>query len=107
MESDQLNKVKALESKGFRIGSASDFLGLTPEEEAYLDIREAISHWVKVKRKQAGWTQQQLAEAMGSDQSRIAKLEKGEPRISIDLMMRALLLLGITRKELGHYLAKE
>lgn len=32
-------KRKELEEKGFRVGSAADFLELTPEEEAYIDIR--------------------------------------------------------------------
>src|SRR5690625_5743344 len=83
-----------LEEKGFRVGSAADFLELSPEEEAYIEIRLDISNMVKAQRVKRGWTQEQLARAIGSSQSRIAKLEGGNPGISIDLMFKALLRLG-------------
>ena len=37
---------------------------------------------------------------MGSSQSRIAKLEAGDPSVSLDLIMRAFLASGGTRTEL-------
>src|SRR5690625_6932094 len=50
-----------LEEKGFRVGSAADFLELSPEEEAYIEIRLDISNMVKAQRVKRGWTQEQLA----------------------------------------------
>lgn len=96
-----------LEEKGFRVGSAADFLELTPEEEAYIDIRLDISNMVKSQRAKRGWTQDQLARAIGSSQSRIAKLEGGDPGISMDLMIKALLRLGTSKKQIGKLLEGE
>ena len=100
-------KRKQLEEKGFRVGSAADFLELTPEEEAYIDIRLDISNMVKSQRAKRGWTQEQLARAIGSSQSRIAKLEGGDPGISMDLMIKALLRLGTSKKQIGKLLEGE
>ncbi len=100
-------KRQQLEEKGFRVGSAADFLELTPEEEAYIDIRLDISNMVKSQRAKRGWTQEQLARAIGSSQSRIAKLEGGDPGISMDLMIKALLRLGTSKKQIGKLLEGE
>lgn len=100
-------KRKKLEEKGYRVGSAADFLELTPEEEAYIDIRLDISNLVKAQRANRGWTQEQLARAIGSSQSRIAKLEGGDPGISLDLMIKALLRLGTSKKQIGKLLEGE
>jgi len=100
-------KRKQLEGKGFRVGSAADFLELSAEEEAYIDIRLDISNLVKVQRVKRGWTQEQLARAIGSSQSRIAKLEGADPGISLDLMIKALLRLGTSKKQLGKLLEGE
>jgi len=100
-------KRKQLEDKGFRVGSAADFLELTPEEETYIDIRLDISNLVKAQRMKRGWTQEQLARAIGSSQSRIAKLEGGDPGISLDLMIKALLRLGTSKKQIGKLLEGE
>jgi ribosome-binding protein aMBF1 (putative translation factor) len=100
-------KRQQLEEKGFRVGSAADFLELTQEEEAYIDIRLDFSNLVKTQRVKRGWTQEQLARAIGSSQSRIAKLEGGDLGISMDLMMKALLRLGSSKKQIGKLLEGE
>jgi len=100
-------KRKQLEEKGYRVGSAADFLDLTPEEEAYIDIRLDISNLVKAQRVKREWTQEQLARAIGSSQSRIAKLEGGDPGISMDLMIKALLRLGTSKMQIGKLLEGE
>lgn len=93
-----------LEEKGFQVGSAADFLELSPEEEAYIDIRLDISNLVTAQLAKKGWTQEQLAGAIRLSQSRIAKLEGGDPGISMDLMTKALLSLGTSKKQIGKLL---
>ena len=100
-------KREKLEEKGFRVGTAADFLELSPEEEAFIDIRLDISNLVKAQRAKRGWTQEQLARAIGSSQSRIAKLEGGDLGISLDLMIKALLRLGTSKKQIGKLLEGE
>lgn len=97
-------KRKELEEKGFHVGSAAEFLELTPEEESYIEIRLELSNLVKSRRNKIGWTQEQLATAIGSSQSRIAKMEAGDSGITLDLMMKALLKLGVSKQEIGKFL---
>lgn len=97
-------KQKKLEEKGFKVGSAAEFLELTPEEESYIEIRFELSNLVKSRRNKIGWTQEQLSNSIGSSQSRIAKMEAGDVGISLDLMVKALLQLGISKQEIGKLL---
>lgn len=70
----------------------------------YLEIRLQISELVRYQRKKRGWTQVQLARALGSSQSRVAKMEVCDPSTSLDLMLKGLLRLGISKQELGELL---
>lgn len=38
------NKRKKVEENGWKVGNADDFLGLTPEESAYIEMKLALSH---------------------------------------------------------------
>jgi transcriptional regulator with XRE-family HTH domain len=98
-----MNKTKkeALERKGWKVGSPGEFLGLTPEEEAYIELKLSLSHFLQEKRKRRRLTQNQLASLIQSSQSRVAKMEKGEESVSIDLILRSLLALGTEIKEIG------
>jgi DNA-binding XRE family transcriptional regulator len=86
--------VKKLEDAGWAVGNASAFLGLTPEEEALVEIRLALGDEVRESRKRANLTQVALAKRLGSSQSRVAKIETGDTTVSIDLQMKALLAAG-------------
>jgi transcriptional regulator with XRE-family HTH domain len=46
-------------------------------------------------------TQAELARILNSSQSRVAKMEAGDPTVSIDLLIKSLLALGVSKKELG------
>ena len=87
-------KRKALESAGYRVGDAADFLGLTDEERALVDLRAAVSRAVHVQRKKRNLTQVKLAELLNSSQSRVAKIEAGSNDVSLDLMFRGLFAMG-------------
>ena len=95
------SKKKRLESAGWKIGSVKDFLGLTPEEEAFIVVKLTLAHNLKKLRQQKNLTQTQLAKMMKSSQSRVAKMEAGDPSVSIDLLVRSLLMLGASPKEVG------
>jgi len=97
-------KRKHLESKGWRIGSASEFLNLSPEEAAYVELKLALSKNLQQTRQQKKLTQHQLARLLKSSQSRVAKMEAGDPTVSLDLLVRSLLLLGTPRKAIARML---
>jgi DNA-binding XRE family transcriptional regulator len=95
------SKRAKLESKGWKIGSAEDFLGLSAEESAYIEMKLALSEKLKQRRQRKRMTQAELAKLVSSSQSRVAKMEAGDPSVSIDLLVKTLLALGVSKKELG------
>lgn len=97
--------IKRLSDGGWRMGSAADFLGLSAEEAAYVELRISLSRRLKEKRKERGWTQARLAEQIGSSQSRIAKAEANDPSVSVDLLVRSLFATGVSNSELADLIA--
>jgi len=100
------SKRKRLAEKGWKVGSAKDFLGLTPEEEAYIELRLKLADGLKVRRHARGVTQSQLAHTLRSSQSRVAKMEAGDPTVSLDLLVKSLLALGTSNRELAQIIAR-
>ena len=101
---DQLKKER-LEAKGWKVGTVSDFLELTPEENALIEIKLALSRSLKQPRQQV-MTQAELAGKIQSSQPRIAKAENGDASVSIELLIRAMLATGATPKEIGQFIAE-
>ena len=99
-------KRKRLESKGWKIGTASEFLDLSSEEAAYVDLKLALSRNLQHTRQGKNMTQEQLARLLKSSQSRVAKMEAGDPSVSLDLLVRSLLALGTSRKGLVRMLSQ-
>ena len=87
--------------KGWKSGSAEEFLELSAEEAAYVELKVTLSRKLKARRIEKKLNQTQLARLISSSQSRIAKMEAGDPSVSIDLLVKSLLALGISRRELG------
>jgi DNA-binding XRE family transcriptional regulator len=94
-------KIKALEKKGWEVGSIKEFLGLTEEEASYIELKLKLSADLKRLRTERKLTQTELAKIIKSSQSRVAKLETGDPSVSLDLIIRSLLALGTTKKDLA------
>ncbi|HTY60232.1 MAG TPA: helix-turn-helix domain-containing protein [Bacteroidota bacterium] len=89
---------KRLLANGWKFGSATDFLNLSAEEAAYVEIKVALSRIMQKRRKRKGITQVQLAKMLESSQSRVAKMESCDPSVSLDLLIRSLLVLGVRTK---------
>lgn len=100
------NKRRRLAAKGWVTGNAEDFLGLTKEEAAYIELRLKLAEGLKSKRQSKGVTQTQLAQTLSSSQSRVAKMESGDPTVSLDLLVKSLLALGTSRRQLASIIAQ-
>lgn len=87
-------KREALEAAGVRFGTVAEFLGLTPEEEAIVELRVAVSMAVRRARERHNLTQIQVARKIKSTQARIAKIESDASDVSLDLMFRGLFAAG-------------
>lgn len=95
------DKRKKLEAIGWAVGDAQDFLQLSPEESAYIEMKLALGHSLKSRRSQQHLSQMELAKRVKSSQSRIAKMEAGDPSVSIDLLVKSLLALGASPEEVA------
>jgi DNA-binding XRE family transcriptional regulator len=98
-------KKKRLRAAGWKIGGAREFLGLSDEENEIVELKIRLADAVKAQRTRRELTQHQLAKLLGTSQSRVAKIEAGDPSVSIDLMLRSLLRMGASRSDLGIYVS--
>lgn len=94
-------KRKRLEAKGWKVGSAAEFLELSPEEARYIELKLALSEHLRRCRVHKKLTQEQLGRMLQSSQSRVAKMEAADPSVSLDLLIRSLLALGSSGRELA------
>lgn len=103
-----MNKAKEnrLKAAGWRVGNASDFLDLTDEEAAFVELKLALADYMRDIRVQHGWTQTHVAHVLGSSQSRVAKMEAADSSVSVDLLVKSLLALGASRKQVGQVIAR-
>lgn len=99
------NRIKELEQKGWKVGGFGEFLELSEEELAYIELKVSLSEMVKDLREEHGLTQVKAARILKSSQSRISKIEAADPSVSIDLQIKSLLALGATKEEIGHRLS--
>ena len=98
-------KRKRLEAKGWRLGSTEEFLGLSPEESAFIELKLRLATDLRTHRRQSRLTQSDLAKLVRSSQSRVAKMEAGDPSVSLDLLVRTLLALGVSNQEIARTIA--
>jgi ribosome-binding protein aMBF1 (putative translation factor) len=94
-------KRKRLKEAGWKTGKVAEFLRLTPEESALIEIKLRLSELVRKARTRGRLSQIALAHRLGSSQSRVAKIEAADPSVSLDLLVRASFASGATRKELA------
>lgn len=103
----QESKRKRLEAAGWKVGDTQEFLGLSDEEMAYIDLHITLSDALRARRTQGGVTQAALAAKLGSSQSRVAKMEGRDPSVSLDLLVRALLATGATVLDIAEAIAPD
>lgn len=101
------SKQKELEAKGWRFGTAQEFLGLSDEEAACVELRLRLADSLRSRRQKRKLSQTDLARLVHSSQSRVAKMEGGDPSVSLDLLIRSLLALGASRRDLARTISGE
>lgn len=94
-------KRQRLEAAGWRVGDAADFLELSSEEVAFIEIKLSLSRQLKELRVKHNLTQTELAKKINSSQSRVAKMEAGDSSVSLDLIIRTILAVGGTREDVA------
>jgi len=99
------SKRKKLESKGWRIGDAKDFLSLSEQEAEFIELKLKLAEILREKRIARHMGQTKLAELVKSSQSRVAKMEAADSSVSLDLLVKTLIALGTSGPELGRMLS--
>lgn len=94
-------KKMALEKSGWKVGDTSEFLGLSDEETAYIEMRLLLVQKLRSLRERRKLSQADLAKLIGSSQSRVAKMEAGDASVSTDLLLKSILALGATRTQIA------
>ena len=83
------------------VGDAAEFLNLNPQEAQFVELKLALAARVRQLREQLGMTQAALAEQLGARQSRVGRMEAADRSVTVDLMMRSLLAIGATPREIA------
>lgn len=102
----ELKERKKLEAAGWRVGSAAEFLELSPEETALTDLRLSLAALVRTTRHRAKLSQQALADRLHSSQSRVAKVEAGDASVSLDLIVKAAIAAGARKSDVARAISK-
>jgi hypothetical protein len=107
-EGTRMNKTKRakLRARGWVVGTAEGFLGLSAAEAAVVELKLALSASLRTRRRAQRLTQAALAKRLGSSQSRVAKMEAGDRSVSLDLLVRSLAILGATPRDIARALTK-
>ena len=100
------SKTDRLERADWEVGTAAEFLGLTDEEAALIEMKLALARSLREHRHARDLTQEELAKRLGSSQSRVAKMEAAEATVSMELLVRSLLVLGASRDEVGRVIGR-
>ena len=98
-------KRKKLEANGWKVGNAADILEMSDEEAAYIELKLKLASQLKAARTRRRLTQTEFAKRIDSSQSRVAKMETGDYSVSLDLLVKSLLALGVTSEAIGKAIA--
>lgn len=100
------NKQNKLETAGWKIGSVDEFLNLNQQEAAYIELKLSLSKNLQKRRRSLNITQKDFAKMIKSSQSRVAKMESGDPTVTIDLLVKSLLTLKTPKNSLSRILPR-
>ena len=71
----------------------------------YIELKLALSTFLAKRREKRSLTQAQLPKILKSSQSRVAKMEKGDTSVSMDLLVKSLLAMNANKKSITKAIA--
>jgi transcriptional regulator with XRE-family HTH domain len=69
-------------------------------------MKIALSEALRSQREKKKLSQGELASLIASSQSRVAKMEAADPTVSLDLLVKSLLALGVSQKSVARAMTK-
>src|SRR5882724_8951571 len=94
------DKKRRLEAAGWRETSVQEFLNLSEADVQYIEMKLALSRLLRLVRERRRLTQTKAAALLKTSQSRLARMEAGDPSVSLDLLVRGLFALGASPRDL-------
>jgi len=94
-------KKRRLAAAGWKETTVQELLNLSAADTQYIETKLALSRRLRELRLQRRLTQTRAASLLKTSQSRLARMEAGDPSVSLDLLIRGLFALGATWKELA------
>src|SRR5437870_12955181 len=89
-----------LEAAGWKETTVQEFLNLSEADVQYIEMKLALSRLFRLVRKRRRLTQTKAATLLKTSQSRLARMEAGDPSVSLDLLVRGLFALGASPRDL-------
>jgi DNA-binding XRE family transcriptional regulator len=97
-----LRKKKArLDAADWTEGSTREFPSLSEAETGFIELKLGLSGSLRERRRGLRLSQANLAKRLRCSASRVAKMEAGDPSISLDLLVRSLLVLGASSEDIA------
>ena len=93
-------KRRRLETAGWKQTTVQEFLKLSEADVQYIEMKLALSRRLRLVRERRQLTQTKAAALLKTSQSRLARMEAGDPSVSLDLLVRGLLALGASPRDL-------
>jgi hypothetical protein len=93
-------KKRRLEAVGWKATTASEILDLSEADVRYIDMKLSLSRLLRSVRERRRLTQTTAAALLKTSQSRLARMEAGDPSVSLDLLIRGLFALGASPRDL-------
>src|ERR1041385_311090 len=93
-------KKRRLDAAGWKETTVQEFLSLSKADVRYIEMKLALSRQLRVVRKRRRLTQTRAAALLKTSQSRLARMEAGDPSVSLDLLVRGLFALGASPRDL-------
>jgi predicted XRE-type DNA-binding protein len=101
-----IEKKKRLQRSGWAVSSATGFLQLRPEEAGFIELKLALAARIREVRERNGLTQTEVATRLGSSQLRVAKMEAGDRSVSLDLLVKSLLRIGVSPTAIAKWIRR-
>ena len=93
-------KKRRLEAAGWQETTVQEFLNLSEADVQYIEMKLALSRLLRLVRERRRLTQTKAAALLKTSQSRLARMEAGDPSVSLDLLVRGLFALGASPRDL-------
>lgn len=101
---DKAKRAK-LEAAGWAVATPKEFLNLSDEDAAFVEVKVALAAALRARRIEQQLSQIEVAKRLHSSQSRVAKMEAADKSVSLDLLLKSFLKLGGTREMMAAALA--